>query len=310
MKNSMPKTDNVARKLGLLEEYLNTMGITKIENFPCLYDGIPLLFKYISSERVLTCLPEIGDGTLRATPPAALNDPFECAATSLFSEQDDTHGNKILSQIFTSLHPTSPVSEIDVANARKEFGSLFVRELIVLQLSKRVGIVSFAKHPHQLLMWAHYALNCSGFVIGYDVEYLLVPDNGQGGLRPVNYSNEIPPVMEFFLAQTESIGDFLSYKNDLWKYEQEWRLIVDLKDTIGTGYADKQGQPINLIRVPNEAVCRVYFTERTPSEAVAKVKERLATPNNRFTTKMPLKLIQAPGKYGYVLESYVASLVD
>ena len=34
------------------------------------------LFKYVSSQRVLTCLPEVGDGTLRATQPSALNDPW------------------------------------------------------------------------------------------------------------------------------------------------------------------------------------------------------------------------------------------
>ena len=35
------------------------------------------LYKYMIAERVLTCLPEVGDGTLRATQPATLNDPFE-----------------------------------------------------------------------------------------------------------------------------------------------------------------------------------------------------------------------------------------
>ena len=34
------------------------------------------LFKYVSPERAMTCLPEIGDGALRATQPAAMNDPF------------------------------------------------------------------------------------------------------------------------------------------------------------------------------------------------------------------------------------------
>ena len=40
---------------------------------------VDVLYKYMTSERALTCLPEVGDGTLRATQPAALNDPFECA---------------------------------------------------------------------------------------------------------------------------------------------------------------------------------------------------------------------------------------
>ena len=38
-----------------------------------------ILYKYVTANRALTCIPEVGDGTLRATQPAALNDPFECA---------------------------------------------------------------------------------------------------------------------------------------------------------------------------------------------------------------------------------------
>ena len=36
-----------------------------------------VLYKYVTAQRALTCIPELGDGTLRATQPAALNDPFE-----------------------------------------------------------------------------------------------------------------------------------------------------------------------------------------------------------------------------------------
>ena len=32
-----------------------------------------ILYKYVTANRALTCIPEVGDGTLRATQPAALN---------------------------------------------------------------------------------------------------------------------------------------------------------------------------------------------------------------------------------------------
>ena len=35
-----------------------------------------ILYKYVTAQRALTCIPELGDGTLCATQPAALNDPF------------------------------------------------------------------------------------------------------------------------------------------------------------------------------------------------------------------------------------------
>ena len=43
------------------------------------------LYKYVTSDRALTCIPEVGDGTLRATQPAALNDPFECAVMPAYT---------------------------------------------------------------------------------------------------------------------------------------------------------------------------------------------------------------------------------
>ena len=58
------------------------------------------LFKYVSAERAMTCLPEIGDGALRATQPAALNDPFECTKTKIFVEKDREAGNRRLASSF------------------------------------------------------------------------------------------------------------------------------------------------------------------------------------------------------------------
>ena len=57
----------------------------------------------------------------------------------------------------------------------------------------------------------------------------------------------------------------LSFKSEQWSYESEWRLIVELSDTMGTGSRDSRGLPINLVRVPNEAVISVLHTERTPN---------------------------------------------
>ena len=48
-----------------------------------------VLFKYVPAERVLRCLPKVGNGTLRATQPSSLNDPFECSVSRLFRDQDE-----------------------------------------------------------------------------------------------------------------------------------------------------------------------------------------------------------------------------
>lgn len=258
-----------------------------------------LLYKYVSAERVLICLPDIGDGTLRATQPSALNDPFESAVTRRFVESNESDGNMELSRVLTSINGTSPVSEADVIEARDRYGSLYLRELLSRQLSQRFGVVSFATDPRHPLMWSHYTTDGSGFAIGYDAEQLRLLGSRKGCLRPVRYGRNPIPLRGYPVLNEENMNSLLSYKSDHWSYENEWRLIVELNETIGTGRKDQLDQPINLLRVPNTAVMSVYYTERTPDEIVKELRRRLEDTNNRYQTEHCTKLVLSETDYGY-----------
>ena len=93
---------------------------------------------------------------------------------------------------------------------------------------------------------------------------------------------------------------FLALKSDHWAYEREWRLIVELNATIGTGHRDAHDQSINLLRIPNSAVSKVFFTERTPKEAVDAVRRRLEDGNNRYGARDLTKLVMSETEYVYV----------
>ena len=145
-----------------------------------------VLYKYVPSSRVLNCLPEVGDGSLRVTQPASLNDPFECSAIGETVERDLDTANSEFARVLTSIHDAKPVSPDDVDGARERFGTLFRRELLSRQLSHRVGVVSFSSDARHPLLWAHYTVDGSGFVIAYDareLEKLVGPDS----LRQVRY---------------------------------------------------------------------------------------------------------------------------
>lgn len=263
-------------------------------------DSTPVIYKYVSSERVATCLPNVGDGTLRATQPSALNDPFECAIFKIFEEKSQREGNVEFARFLTEINPTSPVGARDVAEARVRYGSLYMRELLSRQLSTRFGIVSFATDPRHPLMWSHYTVDGSGFVIGYDLSILFKLSSREGCLRPVMYQNEPSLATGYGIVADEgNINLFLSQKSSHWSYEQEWRLIVSLNETVGTGHTDRHEQPINLLRIPNEAVVRVYHTERTPPDVVDEVAKRLKDPNNRYRAQHPTKLVLSENAYGY-----------
>ena len=260
-----------------------------------------ILYKYVTHERALTCIPEVGDGTLRATQPAALNDPFECAVTPTYIFPSEEEENQELADILTEMNKSRPKSSADIYEARKEHGSLFTRQLVSEQLSTRYGIVSFSKDPFHPLMWSHYTEDGSGFVIGYEATELGKLTSMEGGLRSVAYHSQPPRILGpiVLVSPDSNLPVLLSIKSDHWSYENEWRLIVELNRTIGTGESDQLGQPINLVQVPNEAVVSVYYTERTPYQVVKLISRRLADKNNRYRAAGPRKLVMSFTSYGY-----------
>ena len=262
---------------------------------------IETLYKYVPADRVLNCLPKIGAGTLRATPPSALNDPFECAVRFAFVEPDERRSNEQWARVLTTINCTTPIGPTDVADARKEYGTLFARELVVQQISRRLGIVSFSEDHLNPLLWSHYTIDGSGFVIGYDKHQLEALTKAPHGLNPIVYSDRLVIIREYGIpGHTDSNLDLLlSMKSAHWDYEKEWRLIVELQDTIGTGNNDRRGQPINLVSIPNEAVVNVFYTERTSVETVDEVSCRLSDPNNRYGAGLPTKLILSTDTYAY-----------
>ena len=243
----------------------------------------------------------MGNGTLRATQPAALIDPFECAFRPGSPDFDDTGDSKNFANALTEINPYRPVTSEDVHNAKLEYGSLFAGQLFARQVSTRFGIVSFSEDPLHPLMWSHYTTDGSGFVIGYDVDELRRLAVQHDYLQKVNYSEKLRNVTApiVLVCPESNFPITLSYKSDHWSYEREWRLIVKLDGTIGTGLTDQRDQPINLVQVPNEAVVKVYYTERTSSQTVDQIRERLGDPNNRYHASNLCKLVLSSERYAY-----------
>ena len=254
----------------------------------------------MTAERVLSCLPEVGDGTLRATQPAALNDPFECAVRPTFI-MDESDGNLEFAKVLSSINGTTPVTGQQVARARRDYGSLYLRNLFAAQVSQRFGVVSFTTDPKHPLMWSHYTSDGSGFVVGYKADSLRSLSRREDSLREVEYRSEVALLGGYIvLSSPESNLDILlSMKSGHWSYESEWRLVVELRETIGTGQSDSLGLPVNLVRVPNEAVVSVYHTERTPVGVVERIRARLKDPNNRYGTHRLTKLVASAERCGY-----------
>lgn len=90
-------------------------------------------------------------------------------------------------------------------------------------------------------------------------------------MSAVQYYLKPPFDLGYGLVQYEySLHEVLVPKGDNWKYEEEWRLTIELKNTVGTGLYDHSKNSIKLCPIPNEAVTEVYITERTPEDVVQK----------------------------------------
>ena len=261
-----------------------------------------VLYKYMSADRALRVLPENGNGALRATQPGALNDPLECATIcgAAYSSEDEE-----VQEIVETLNwimPEHQVTKSNVQLTRRQLGTQAWNELFRKQLSRRFGVVSFSSSPLYPLLWAHYADSGKGVVVGYRTEELKKIVAGYERVGSVQYLDEPPPVIGHVTFKDEgNLHVSLLVKARYWEYEAEWRLTLELKNTVGTGEFDQNLYSINVCPIPNEAVTEVYVTERTPQSAIDKIEARLRNTSNRYKAGAPQRLTLASDKYGYEL---------
>lgn len=264
-----------------------------------------ILYKYVPYKRLDDGFPM----TLRATQPAALNDVMEGnVSTSMETKMDRDEWWDIISRSLRDTFGEDTPSEEELERRKWLFGDPKVSTIIRECLSQTVGVVSFSADPLIVTMWAHYALN-SGFVVGYRTSTLR--DVGID-LRRVLYLDLAPVYMptrdnvirirfvdEERRRQDTEAGrqrsgtplinhdvEFLELKNDpqqlarllflkgrTWEYEQEVRLLVDLKRTSQLDENDDHGWPIHTVKIPVEAVEEVYVGFDTPAEKVRRISQ-------------------------------------
>ena len=228
-----------------------------------------VLSKFLPAERAFDALPELSDGTLRATQPGALNDPFECATLceeAIFPGQD---------QAWNSLTKEALLS--------------------------RIGIISLSNSPLDPRLWTYYADEGRGIAVGYHGPTLDEHVNGRGQLSPIEYWDMQSGKYTYVIAEDEwSLYKQLYFiKGSVWLHENEWRIIVKLEDTTDTGKRDRTMHSINLFSIPNEAVKKLYYTERTDRNLVEKLETRITNPENRYGTGSAQQLVQDHLEYEY-----------
>jgi hypothetical protein len=190
-----------------------------------------LRYKYVPFNEGSLCI--IKDGTMKFTRPSEFNDPFDCNPEyhrHYMSEQKDLlkkAGDDLgLSPAKRIQNKGVMLKRLEIALQNGEFGQKAVNDL---------GICSLSRDPLNLLMWAHYAKDHTGFVIEFCIPIpiqaqTIKEEDAFNWLVPleVKYQNAKPIIDAYDDARVNSNKHFLVKGHD-WKYEQEERVIDYLR---------------------------------------------------------------------------------
>lgn len=133
-------------------------------------------------------------------------------------------------------------------------------------VSQDNGIISFSKHWHQPLMWAHYADSHKGLALGFEVpDYLLFQ---------INYVRDrIKPRKDVDFSKSsmkDLIDKLLRTKHKEWEYEDECRLVRPLKNCVREG--DKFFSAFNEETVLKEVVLGARYQTSNYDQLAVELK--------------------------------------
>lgn len=202
-----------------------------------------MLYKYLHQDRI----DYLENQLVRATQPAALNDPFECLSIPpsieeaivlcAISHKEYLEANKIASD-----EKASEMLDTELKKIRDDSSSNYREYIIKSQydrINAQIGIVSFSKCWDSPLMWAHYANTHEGFCIGFDDEndfFHTNEDSFFSGKRvtvAVEYSSDrikIPIETKDAIQRFKETWCLMALKSKDWSYEKEVRTILTLED--------------------------------------------------------------------------------
>lgn len=278
-----------------------------------------ILYKYYPPD-IATLI--LSNKKIRFSPFIEFNDPFELNtyATESFTEYD--FGFALANQIYdaiekkenlagkgplvelvkayiqgqiTDISPYDFALDLGVTMAKKKFlpGPTWKTRIIRQRLAKTLGAFCLSENNNNLLMWAHYAKNHEGVVIGIDTTFT---NKIFTHIAPVKYQIDYPSRTDphqsaaIYLGRNtrdeeklESIEQMLFTKSIDWSYEKEWRAIRDNNcDPLSDHKLyEKETQ---LAELPSEAFSSIYIGCRCAPKKTQELIEKARSINPNIKT--------------------------
>jgi len=259
-------------------------------------------FKYLSPDRIGV----LKDGHIRFTPPGDFNDPFESFPyfkaiapqkdIEVFIEEKGWDQKEIEGMLEESWKdqlrkkpnikiPFSAVKGwmtammeqgkpaltdffIKFMTMEGTFHRKFAIDTLLNAMNQEIGMLCLTEKSDNLLMWAHYTSNHTGFVIQFNTQNSFFdqrkkPNEIRGYLTKVRYTKKRPEIilMDPNIPKEQTIdrwvNDIFFVKSEHWEYEQEWRMILTLRDC--QQVIQKDSYKIHLFPFPKDSVKTVIL---------------------------------------------------
>ncbi|WDS37333.1 DUF2971 domain-containing protein [Pseudoxanthomonas sp.] len=253
------------------------------------------VFKYLSPARIGI----LSDQLVRYTPLGAFNDPFEGrpeitqlasneAAVASFAAAIPSELEAAYSSLPAALRTrfslqqwvrfATPLMQQQQGQFLAMLGAVSNRLIpaIPAKMDEVLGVLSLCEIPDSLLMWAHYGMSHTGFVLELDSRhpYFNARRTDQdefGHLRQVRYRDVRPSASLIDLDGTEM---FL-VKSKEWSYEREWRVLRPLKDA--HNLVNANGEDIHLFQLPPYSIKAVILGVRASTTLADQARQAISS---------------------------------
>jgi hypothetical protein len=240
-------------------------------NIEHLHATVPdLLFQYCPGKAI----DVFENRRIKTSTPSTLNDPFEWKPTV-----DEEATPDQIWKATKTLHRKDPLPlpptrllvakmKNDVPDKARRYQNQFGTDL-----EQRTRLICLSQRDDGILMWAHYADRHQGFVIGFRSD-LVRRNHPHSEFCKVYYGLERPIIPHPYVAppNKDQLIMAVSHKSEEWRYEEEWRLLIDVKHL----RKDRDPSNTNLyLPIPPEAIDQVIFGSRCSDILVSKIETAL-----------------------------------
>lgn len=189
--------------------------------------------------------------------PERFNDPFDCRALFSLKRSDESCIRKFFAERYRIEHPDAKAEEPELVAdliIQNEWHRNSQRwqvrmEEVQKALEKQAAclrVYCLTEFYNKLLMWGHYADNHRGYCLQFSMSVLDSPDK----LGKVKYK-DYPTFTNYYYSDRKN-SFFMLRKSAEWEYEQEWRLVYDVRD-----FGHEEG--IFILRLPIDALVGIIL---------------------------------------------------